>query len=250
MSSPLIGLPCDRLMSGPHPIHAVQEKYLLAAMEVAGCMAVGIPALSAKLDLNALLDRLDGLLITGAYSNIEPHHYGAPPLPGDYNDPARDALSLALIERALARGMPLLGICRGLQELNVARGGSLLQKVHESPGHMDHREDKQLPVEGQYAPAHPVELTPGGLLAGLSACPSQRVNSVHGQGIDRLGRGLRVEASAPDGLVEAVSLPEARGFALAVQWHPEWQAGDDALSRAIFQAFGDACRAYQRQKNR
>lgn len=248
MSLPLIGLPCDRLMSGPHPIHAVQEKYLLAAIEVAGCLAVGIPALSATLDLDALLDRLDGLLITGAYSNIEPERYGAQPMPGDYNDPARDALSLALIKRAIARGMPLLGICRGLQEFNVARGGTLHQKVHETPGHMDHREDKSLPVEGQYAPAHPVSLAQGGLLARLGNVTEARVNSVHGQGIATLGRGLRVEASAPDGLVEAVSLPEAPGFALAVQWHPEWHAGEDTLSRAIFQAFGDACRAYQHNK--
>src|SRR5690606_29619238 len=134
------------------------------------------------------------------------------------------------------------------QELNVALGGSLHQQVHEQPDKFDHREDKTASLAEQYGPAHPVTIQPGGVLAGLTERPQVVVNSVHGQGIDRLAPGLRVEAVADDGLIEAVSLPTANGFMLAVQWHPEWLWQDNPLSRSILAAFGAACRRYAAAK--
>jgi putative glutamine amidotransferase len=139
-------------------------------------------------------------------------------------------------------GVPLLGICRGFQEVNVAFGGTLLQRVHEVPGHLDHRDDETLDLETQYGPAHAVCLEPGGLLARLAGMPEIRVNSLHWQGVERLGEGLAVEARAPDGLVEGFQVRDARSFAVAVQWHPEWRAMSNPFSRALFAAFGDASR--------
>jgi putative glutamine amidotransferase len=190
----------------------------------------------------AYLERLDGLLFTGSYSNVEPARYDGPPsADGTWHDPARDAFSLTLIPAALERGLPLLAICRGFQEMNVALGGSLHQALHELDGAQDHREDSAQPLEAQYGPAHAVELTPDGLLARLTGTASIEVNSLHTQGVDRLAPGLQVEGRAPDGIVEAYRLPSAPGFNLAVQWHPEWRAADNPVSRAIFGAFGTAC---------
>ena len=245
---PLIGLPADRKWLAPHHFHAVGEKYLLAAAEGAGGLPVMVPALP-ELDLVALLARLDGLFVTGGYSNIEPHHYGQVSSEDDCSrDPDRDATNLRLLPLAIERGLPVLGVCRGLQELNVALGGSLHQKVHEQPGKFDHREDKTATLAEQYGPAHPVAIQPGGVLAGFTTHPQVVVNSVHGQGIDRLAPGLRVEAVAEDGLIEAVSLPAAKGFVLALQWHPEWLWQENPLSRSILAAFGAACRRYAAAK--
>lgn len=144
---------------------------------------------------------------------------------------------------ALAGGVPLLCVCRGFQEMNVALGGSLWQHVEEVPGMRDHREDKSLPLEAQYGPAHEVALAPGGLLQRLAGGAERvAVNSLHGQGVKRLAPGLRVEARAPDGLIEAFVAEDAAAFALAVQWHPEWKVMDNDFSRALFAAFGDAAR--------
>jgi len=183
-------------------------------------------------------------MLTGSPSNVEPHRYGGPAsAEGTLHDAERDATTLPLIRAAIDMGVPLLGICRGFQELNVAFGGTLHQRVHEVPGMRDHREDKTAPVEVQYAKAHPVRLAPDGLLARIAGTDELRVNSVHGQGIDRLAPGLSVEATAPDGLVEAVRVDGAGAFALAVQWHPEWRFWEDSASAALFAAFGDAARA-------
>ena len=173
-----------------------------------------------------------------------PHHYAGPPsVPGTLHDPARDATTLPLIRAAVERGVPVLGICRGFQEVNVAFGGSLHQRVHEVPGYLDHRDDERQPLEVQYGPAHDVTLEPNGLLSRLAGAERVRVNSLHWQGIERLGPGLQVEARAPDGLIEAFRVAQAPSFALAVQWHPEWQVMSNAFSRALFAAFGAACRA-------
>lgn len=240
---PLIGLPADCRELDPHVYHVAGEKYLTAITDAAGGLPLVIPALAGRIDIPALLDRVDGLLLTGSYSNVAPSRYGGPPsAPGTDHDPARDALTLALIPAALERGVPLLAICRGLQEMNVALGGTLHQRVHEVPGMLDHREDKTQPLAVQYGPAHEVSLTPGGLLQGMCGQARIWVNSVHGQGVDRLAPGLFVEATAPDGLVEAFRVEAASGFNLAVQWHPEWSARQDPLSAAIFEAFGEACR--------
>ncbi len=238
---PVIGLPADRRMIGRHPFHAVGEKYIRALVEAAGAMPLLIPALGPELDLPGLLERLDGLLFPGSPSNIEPDHYqGAPSAPGTLHDPARDSTTLPLIPVAVQEGLPVLGICRGFQEMNVAFGGSLHQKVHEVSGMMDHRDDESLPLDEQYGPAHEVSLEPGGLLRELAGTDRVRVNSLHSQGVDRLGHALTVEARAPAGLVEAFRVSAAPRFAVAVQWHPEWRVMSNDFSRAIFAAFGAA----------
>ena len=240
---PLIGIPADRRMVGDHPFHMVGEKYARAVMEAAGAVPLLIPSLAEELGLDELLTRLDGLVFTGSPSNVEPHRYQGPPsAPGTLHDPARDATTLPLIRKAVGAGVPVLGICRGFQEMNVAFGGTLHQKLHEVPGHLDHRDDTTQPLEVQYGPAHEVTLEPGGLLRGLSASDRIQVNSLHNQGIERLGSELAVEARAPDGVIEAFRVRAARSFALAVQWHPEWKVMTNPFSRALFAAFGEASR--------
>lgn len=230
-------------MLGLHPFHAVGEKYARAVLEAAGGLPLLIPALAEELRLDELVERFDGFLFTGSPSNVEPHHYEGPPShPGTVHDPARDATTLPLIRKAVRAGVPVLGICRGFQEVNVAFGGSLHQRVHEVPGHLDHRDDESQPLDLQYGPAHEVILEPGGLLSSLAGTDRVRVNSLHWQGIERLGTGLKVEARATDGLIEAFQVEDAARFALAVQWHPEWKVMESPLSRALFSAFGAACR--------
>jgi putative glutamine amidotransferase len=177
---------------------------------------------------------------------VAPELYGESadpdPRPGLRLDPARDATTIPLVRPALREGVPLLAICRGLEELNVAFGGTLCPSLHRTPGRMDHREDESRPRDVQYAPVHAVRLTPGGTLARLWGREEVRVNSLHDQGIARLGDGLEVEATAPDGLIEAVRVPGAPAFALGVQWHPEWFAVEDPFSLCVLRAFGEACR--------
>jgi putative glutamine amidotransferase len=241
---PVIGIPADRRMIGAHPFHAVGEKYLTALLQVADAVPLIVPALAREFRLEELLDRLDGVLLTGSASNVEPHRYGGEPSEaGTWHDAHRDEVTLPLIPRVVEAGLPLLGICRGFQEMNVAFGGSLWQKLHEVPGHLDHRDDPQLELEQQYAPAHEVVLEPDGILRRLAGTDRITVNSLHTQGVRELGQGLAVEARAPDGVVEAFRVQKARNFALAVQWHPEWHAGGNAFSRALFAEFGAACRA-------
>jgi putative glutamine amidotransferase len=244
---PIVGICADRSMSGPHPIHSVGEKYIMAIVEGAGALAVLLPALGERQRIEDILGTVDGLLFTGSYSNVEPARYGGPAsAEGTLHDPARDSTALPLLRAAVDAGVPVLAICRGHQEMNVAFGGTLHQRVYEVDGLDDHREDKGEPLDVQYSAAHAVRLTPGGLLSGLMNGASEaQVNSLHGQGIDRLGEGLSIEAQAPDGLVEAVGMPGARGFVLGLQWHPEWQFASNPLSSAIFSAFGEACRARQ-----
>ena len=240
---PLIGIPADRRMVGAHPFHMVGEKYARAVLDAAGAAPLLIPSLADELGFDELLQRLDGLLFTGSPSNVEPHRYeGAPSAPGTLHDPARDATTLPLIRKAVRAGVPVFGICRGFQEMNVAFGGTLHQRLHEVPGHLDHRDDETQPLEVQYGPAHDVTLEPGGVLRSLAASDRIQVNSLHNQGIDRLGPELAVEARAPDGVIEAFRVRDAQRFALAVQWHPEWKVMSNPFSRALFAAFGQASR--------
>lgn len=239
---PLIGVTACTKQIGLHPWHIVGDKYVRAVVEGAGGLPLVIPALGELLDLPALLESLDGLLFTGSPSNIEPHLYGGAPAPDSPRDPARDQTTLPLLRAAVAAGIPVLGICRGFQEMNVAFGGSLHQKVHEVGPFQDHREPENEPVDVQYAPRHPLHVQPGGVLAGLGLPDEIQVNSIHGQGVDRLAPGLRVEALAPDGLIESISIEGAAAFALGVQWHPEWQVRSNPEYLALFQAFGEACR--------
>ena len=240
---PRVGLPTDHKQIGAHPFLAVGEKYGRAVVEGAGCLPLLVPTLDPVLPLREVLAGLDGLLLTGAVSNIEPHHYSdESSYEGNLLDPRRDATNLPLIPLAIEMGVPVLAICRGFQEVNVAFGGTLYQKVHEQPGFMDHRENKDDPLDVQYGPAHDIALVPGGVLAGLAGDTRATVNSLHGQGVRRLGEGLVVEAQAPDGLVEAFR-HDGPAFMLAVQWHPEWKVRENAFYLATFRAFGDACRA-------
>jgi putative glutamine amidotransferase len=207
-------------------------------------MALGLPAEAGAFDIDSLIYSIDGVLLTGSPSNVAPECYGAPRLPDEVLlDPARDAAVLPLVRRAVAAGVPLLGVCRGFQEINVAFGGTLDPAVHMRPGRLDHREgDHNRPVQQWYEDSHGIDVAPGGVLANLLGERHVRVNSLHHQGIDRLGQGLRVEATAPDGLVEAFSIISAPAFALAVQFHPEMRIDDCPLAQAIFTAFGAACR--------
>lgn len=253
----LVGVPTDRKFIGAHPFQVAGEKYLRALVDCAVGLPLLLPSLAPPLPLEDLLGSLDGLLLTGSLSNIEPHHYSEEPSwEGNLHDPHRDATTLPLLRRALAAGLPVLALCRGLQEVNVAFGGTLWQRVHETPGMADHREEREAELEVQYGPAHPVHLHPGGLLAGIAGSEIAMVNSLHGQGIRRLGHGLRIEATAPDGLIEAVALdPEvdsgsgAGAWLLAVQWHPEWRATENPFYRGIFAAFAEAVARRRAQRN-
>lgn len=241
--NPLIGISCCTDQLGLHPFHIVGEKYILGVVDGAGGLPLLIPALGSELDFDQLLDTLDGILFTGSPSNVEPHHYeGRPSAEGTKHDAKRDATTLPLIKAAVDRGVPVLGVCRGFQEMNVAFGGTLHQRLHEVGGYIEHRENKDQPVEQQYGLSHEVHIEPGGLLYELSGRGSAQVNSLHTQGVDQLAPGLRPEATAPDGLIEAFSVSQAPNFALGVQWHPEWKVKDNAFYLSIFKAFGDACR--------
>ena len=229
----------------------VGEKYLKALTDGADALPMIVPVLADDVDIDAMLAHVDGILLTGSPSDIEPHHYdGEPSRDGTLHDPERDALTLPLARRALDSGVPLLAVCRGFQELNVALGGSLHQHVREVPGYHNHKENPDDPLDVQYGPSHPVALVEGGMLAGLHGETSVVVNSLHGQGVRRLADGVTVEAIADDGLVEAFTVDAADAFALAVQWHPEWRVRENPFSMKIFQAFGDACRQRAAQRSR
>lgn len=246
---PLIGVTACTKQIGFHSYHIVGDKYVRAVVVGAGGLPLVIPALGDLLDLPVLLANLDGLLFTGSPSNVEPHHYSGPSsASGTHHDPERDTTTLPLIKAAIAAGVPVLGICRGFQEINVAFGGSLHQQVQEVAGFMDHREPAEQPAEVCYAPVHSLQIQPGGLLAGLGLPEQIQVNSLHAQGVERLAPGLRVEAIAADGLIEAFSVVDAKSFALGAQWHPEWQVAGNPHYLAIFQAFGEACRKRASQR--
>jgi putative glutamine amidotransferase len=241
---PIVLVPaCNRLL-GEHPYHIAGRKYV-DAVRLAGALPLVVPRLEPA-ELDAALDIADGVLLTGSPSNVHPSHFdetvhdASLPL-----DPERDAWTLPLIPRVLARGMPLFAICRGTQEINVALGGTLHQAVQEVPGLGDHRADDDEPAAAQYAPSHDIAVVPGGVLERVTGGGSLRVNSLHGQGVKRLADGLRIEALAPDGLVEAFSVASAPGFSLCVQWHPEWQAANNATSMQLLRAFGAALRQYR-----
>lgn len=245
MGKPVVGITACRTDIEGRVHHIVQEKYATAVSTVTGALPLLVPALGRTIANDDLLDSIDGLLLTGSPSNVLPRHYGQPASrPGTLHDPHRDETTLPLVRRCIEREIPLLAICRGFQEMNVAFGGTLHQHVHELPGMLDHRRHPVADINGQYAPSHTITLTDGGMLRRLVRRQSFEVNSLHSQGIDRLGGGLVVEARAPDGLIEAMSIKGCMSFALAIQWHPEWKALKDSTSHSIFAAFGAACREY------
>lgn len=221
-SRPLVGVLANTEIIDGVPHQAVRDVYLRAVVEVSDCAVIMLPADRCTGEFVDVLDRLDGVLLTGHQSNV------------GGQDPDRDATALTIIPAAIDRGLPVLGVCRGLQEMNVAYGGTLRSVA-------GHREEVSLPRAEQYLPRHPISITESGVLHRIIDVTEVYVNSLHGQAIDVLGDNLRVEAVAADGVVEAVSVVNASAFALGIQWHPEWYASTDTVSRRIFQAFGSAC---------
>lgn len=242
---PLVGLPADTYEDHGLWFHSLGDKYVRAVADVSHCLPVMIPSIGESLDLDALLDRLDGILMTGAISNVHPPHYGEEPT-ADHEpfDHGRDSTTLRLIRKVLDRGMPLFCICRGFQELNVVLGGTLETELQKGEGRLDHRAPRGQPLDVRYGPIHKISITPGGVLEKTLGKRETMVNSIHRQGIAKIAPGLQVEAVAPDGIVEAVSVKGARNFAFGAQWHPEYRAVDNPDSVKLFEAFGDAVRRY------
>jgi putative glutamine amidotransferase len=239
----LVGITCCTKPFGTYnmPNHAASDTYVRAVDQVVGAVPVLIPANGEAADLATLVARLDGIILTGSRSNVQPALYGGPPHPeGTPEDARRDALTLPLIRAAIAAGLPLLAICRGLQELNVALGGTLHQRLQDLPGRLDHSTPLQPLARLRTAKAHKVTIVPGSWLHRIAGAREIAVNSLHNQGIDRLAPGLVVEGTAPDGTIEAVRVATAPGFAIGVQWHPEYDHDSDPVSRRIFAAFGEA----------
>lgn len=233
----LIGVTAD-LQQGPvHLQHIARAQYVNAVLDGMDAMPVVLPAIGNRQDAAGLLDRLDGLLFTGSPSNVAPAEYGAPGEGRAPADPARDATTLPLLREGLARGVPILCLCRGHQELNVALGGTLHQYVERLPGRIDHQAPVHDDPNVRYANRHWIDLAPDGVLRALAGAPRAFVNSLHGQGIDRLADGLAVEATHADGTIEAVRWTRGPGFALGLQFHPEWHVTSDAFSAAIFRHF-------------
>jgi putative glutamine amidotransferase len=238
----VVGIPACAKTFEERRVFTTNPRVAEVILNAVGALPIAIPPVGES--QIGVLDRIDGLLIPGSPSNVHPSHYGiGESLTPDRHDPARDATTLPLIRAAVARGLPVLAICRGIQELNVALGGTLLQNVHEIEGRHDHRGNGNGSIEIAYGPKHLVTVT--GALARIVGADQMMVNSLHGQAIDRPGDGLAVEALAEDGTIEAVSAPNAPGFVLGVQWHPEWRYAENPASVAIFSAFSDACRAHQ-----
>lgn len=246
---PVVGIICDKEIIGPHPFHIAGEKYIKAISASSQCLPILIPAMADESCMEQLLTMLDGILLTGGYSMVDPLHYQDEAAEADTKlDAARDNTSLPLVVRAVEQGIPVLGICRGFQEMNVAFGGSLHQKLHDNGHYFEHRENKELTLEQQYSASHHVNVISDGKLAKIVNEAAINVNSLHTQGVDRLAENLTIEAIAEDGLVEAFSVTNSESFAMAVQWHPEWQVEKNKQSTQLFHAFGQAC-AKRKERN-
>ena len=241
---PLVAVTADFLEFGLYHQHTVPDQYVDAAADVAGVLPVIVPSIGDRLDVEALLDRVDGVLVTGAKSNVHPSHYGVEPTAAhEPFDPARDATTLPLIRAAVSRGVPLLAICRGIQELNVAFGGSITAAFQDVRGLPDHSYPDSGTTDERFALAHDVRIEPGSCMAEVLG-ETATVNSLHKQALDRLGGRVVAEATSADGTIEAVSIENAPGWVVGVQWHPEYWAHSDEASAKVLRAFGDACRAY------
>lgn len=242
MRRPVVIIPCCTKLIEGHAFDSVGRKYSSAVAEIAECQPVLAPLGPGMIDVGALLDIADGILLPGSLSNVHPSLYGAPepPLDAEALDPARDELTLPLIREAASRKLPTFAICRGFQELNVALGGTLHQAVHTISGRQDHRERSDIPLDDRFGPAHPVTLS--GTLRDWIGKDEIVVNSLHWQGIQRLAPPLTAEAHARDGLIEAVRGPSDHPFLFGVQWHPEWQAKSNPVSIELFRRFGEAAR--------
>ncbi len=244
MRKPVIAITADQIMIRDiQPAAAAYDVYTDAVIHAADALPWIVPPVAEHLDINALLDRVDGIVFTGARSNIQPHLYQCETTSGRaVYDPQRDATTLPLLLQALAAKVPILCICRGIQELNVALGGTLHQNVSGLPGKLNHFPPEHWSPERRFAVSHDIRLEQDGILRKLSPTVTVSVNSVHEQGIKQPSARLLVEALAPDGIIEAVRVRDSKAFALGVQWHPEWDWRHHALDGNIWAAFGAACR--------
>ena len=245
---PLIGISANAVEAAHrmHPVYATGERNIHSLMKMVDCVPVLIPPVGAAMDVVELVSRMDGFVLTGGRANVEPQHYDGPAFPADeIIDPGRDALVLPLVRACIAAHVPVFGICRGIQEINVAMGGSLHYRIHQLSGKNDHRRPRRDDVtqEEVFRLNHMVKLTAGGLFQSLTGQDEMMVNSLHGQGVDRLGKGLVVEATSPDGVVEGLRYNDAAQFIVGVQWHAEWQPDQHELSGALYTAFGKAAQA-------
>lgn len=239
-TKPLVAVTADFKVTD-RPTHLVYDQYIRPIAEVSGCQPLIVPALGTLTDVAGLLDAVDGVLLTGSPSNVHPARYGAEPDPeAEPFDTARDDTSFPLIQATIARQTPMFAVCRGHQELNVALGGTLHIAVHDLPGRIDHRAPPEASLQDRFALRHRVRLRPDGPIAHIVGGNDIMINSVHRQAIDRVAERLQIEGEAEDGTVEAVSLRDYPGFALSVQWHPEFLARTDEPSHRLFEAFGAA----------
>ena len=243
-SRPVIGVIANAFMiNDTFPVSAAGEMNLQAVAKAADCLPLVIPALPEAMSVPDLLDACDGFVFTGGRANVHPSHYGHDETEAHGTfDLNRDNVALPLIRACVEKGVPILGICRGFQEFNVAFGGTLHPEIRDLPGRMNHRMPPDGTLEEKFAHRHVVQLTPGGRFARIFGADEVMVNTLHGQGITDPGERVVVEGYAPDGTPEAIHVEGAAGFAMAVQWHPEWNAAQDPVSRPLFEAFGRALR--------
>ncbi|MGL6208347.1 MAG: gamma-glutamyl-gamma-aminobutyrate hydrolase family protein [Paracoccaceae bacterium] len=243
---PVVGIIGNtNVLNDRYLVHASGKMNTDAVAEVSGCLPLIIPSDPRYVSVPELLDLCDGFLLTGGRPNVHPSEYGEEETPahGAF-DRCRDAVTLPLVRACVERGQPILGICRGFQEVNVAMGGTLYPEIRDLPGRMNHRMPPDGTLEEQFALRHPVRFTPGGVFSRLMGADEVMTNTLHGQGIAKAGERMVIDGLAPDGTPEAAYVRGAAGFTLAVQWHPEWNAADDPVSRPLFQAFGTAARAW------
>ena len=255
-SKPIVGVITNETVgfNGRQRSHSAGKRYVDALMNFADVVTILIPACIRESDLGVLLNMLDGVVLTGGRANIEPHHFGGQAFPHDeVIDPDRDKTVLDIIPKCIQRQMPIFGICRGIQEINVAFGGTIFYRVHQQSDKQDHRmpTNEDASLEEIFKPRHQVMFTKNSLFRDFLGQDSFQVNSLHGQGIDRLGVGLTAEAHSPDGLIEAISINDYESFAVAIQWHAEFhpERDENLLNKLLFQKFGEACRQFLAAKS-
>jgi putative glutamine amidotransferase len=245
MPAPIIAIPADTRELDGYNWHATPHQYVNAVVKGTGATAIVVPALESGNDIESILDRVDGVLVSGSRSNVYPELYGKPVNEADGPfDRARDTTSMELIRRAIDRGIPLLAICRGIQELNVALGGTLETEIQEQPGKWDHRRPDVPERDRMYAIRQSVHVKEGSCMASILGTGEFQVNSLHRQAIGKAAPRLAIEAVADDGTIEAVNVIDAKNFAVGVQWHPEYWVESDETSARLFKSFGEAVKAY------
>ena len=246
MPRPVIGIIGNQYTQDDrYEVHASGRVNCAAVAQVAECLPVVIPADPAFVSVAELMATCDGFVLTGGRPNVHPEEYGeAETAAHGAFDRARDAVALDLVRGCVARGQPVLGICRGFQEMNVAMGGTLHPEIRDLPGRDNHRMPPDGTLEEQFAPRHVVRFRDGGVFHRLMGATQVMTNTLHGQGIVEPGARVVIDGHAPDDTPEAIYMDGAPGFALGVQWHPEWNAANDPVSRALFGAFGDAARIW------